>query len=1041
MQFRAFYEAVLPVSDDEFYILWGQKRSRTIAKQGFEDFLEAAHTTGMGRNWYFATAAFNAPKRLNTNVTRSKALRLDIDAGPDKHDPEHPEKAYESTQAALAALVGFVQATDLRPSFIVRSGYGLHVYFALTTPVDPERWSRMARGLAAMCAEHGLHVDPSVTSDRGRLLRTLGSTHYSGATVELAARPGPIHDPAALEARLGTAQTQEALTATPSYLAAPETRQRAREMADAVVTMVPYKSSFVLAAKRCAVMRDAIERPQDMHHDTWFKMMVLADNSVEGRGLAHTISARDVERYDADELDRRLDTFEADFVTCESISHSAPQCASCEFFGRIKGPKELGRMPDEAAPGGAEDEGFALDDDEEDDRPEGLPADFPSAAAMGREFKVRREMQRMWIEATQTKTRKNPVTGTAESFVVRASITDDIFYFTSWVDATMSSHVGYTMRVRSRSGTWTDHIMESGIEVDNRALISFLSKHGVHPKDSKPETFRALQAYTMNLLNDVKNKTQRPAARERLGYQYAPDRSPVFVQGVYAVNAGGQLLRAQRTPIVAAFGDDLSLPSLGAYLYETFPDSVWDEVRTGAVTFADGLREAYARTPMSQLVLLLAAASIFMPFVAEHSPNPLRESMPTIGGVVSLHSSRSGMGKSSLQTIAGMMFYNPSKLRVTGSTRTGASLVATAAIATTLGSLPMVMDEVTTNDPGATSELVYMMANGYNKRKLEMSGAKLQDPKGWSLTCIMSTNASQRDMLSYARKGGTAEQLRLLELDFDRVPLATASEVARFREILQRKLDPNLGLLGLMLARQGMSVGFEELRRRALAAQGAIETSLGLNQNERFFSRMAAAGAIAHGLLTELGLVFYDFKAAMAEFRRAIIEQREYIAQNIMDERDMIAAILRENAHNMYVTEFERDARGAGSTNAEHPIQEPKGACTGRFVLSKRVAYLSIAAVRSWCKENAVSISTLERTAVAQGFVAQVKNHKGEPTSRVQMLLTKGIKDAPSLRSSCWMLDLTKIDMDIVPAAPADGSNVVELQARERHAPEQTATG
>jgi Domain of unknown function (DUF927)/Primase C terminal 2 (PriCT-2) len=106
------------------------------------------------------------PIRNQDNAVALKALWIDIDAykpGP---------TGYASQPEAMAALGAFLKATSLpRPSVMVQSGGGVHVYWTLDRALTRQDWEPLAFALAEAIRRHDLHCDIGCTTDSARVLR------------------------------------------------------------------------------------------------------------------------------------------------------------------------------------------------------------------------------------------------------------------------------------------------------------------------------------------------------------------------------------------------------------------------------------------------------------------------------------------------------------------------------------------------------------------------------------------------------------------------------------------------------------------------------------------------------------------------------------------------------------------------------------------------------------------------------------------------------------------------------------------------------
>lgn len=119
---------------------------------------------------------FKVANKEAENITRLKSFFIDIDAGEEAYS-DKPDRAYKSTDEALAALDQFVTACHLpEPTIVVGSGNGgLHVHWTLSEAVSADEWQVYADALVEAADQHGLLCDAGCTSDRSRVLRIPGT--------------------------------------------------------------------------------------------------------------------------------------------------------------------------------------------------------------------------------------------------------------------------------------------------------------------------------------------------------------------------------------------------------------------------------------------------------------------------------------------------------------------------------------------------------------------------------------------------------------------------------------------------------------------------------------------------------------------------------------------------------------------------------------------------------------------------------------------------------------------------------------------------
>ena len=143
----------------------------------FEDMEEtASYLDEQGYDVYFALATFEERgKRTAANAKQLRSFFLDLDCGKEKFEAG---KGYKSQQAAVNAIRGFCQSHQLPKPTIVNSGRGVHAYWALTEPVDAERWVPLAERFKQMCINTDLIIDPAVPADAARVLRYPGTRNH-----------------------------------------------------------------------------------------------------------------------------------------------------------------------------------------------------------------------------------------------------------------------------------------------------------------------------------------------------------------------------------------------------------------------------------------------------------------------------------------------------------------------------------------------------------------------------------------------------------------------------------------------------------------------------------------------------------------------------------------------------------------------------------------------------------------------------------------------------------------------------------------------
>jgi putative DNA primase/helicase len=168
-----------------------------------EAIAQAQQRSDQGAEVYFACAEYLTPdSRTAANATSACGFWLDVDCGEEKATAG---KGYATIPEAEAALDAFCHVTRLpRPTHVVHSGGGLHLYWVADTAIARDDWQAHARQLKALTQACRFLADDSRTADIASVLRIPGTLNHKltpPRPVTLAhASAGPIERSVLLEA-------------------------------------------------------------------------------------------------------------------------------------------------------------------------------------------------------------------------------------------------------------------------------------------------------------------------------------------------------------------------------------------------------------------------------------------------------------------------------------------------------------------------------------------------------------------------------------------------------------------------------------------------------------------------------------------------------------------------------------------------------------------------------------------------------------------------------------------------------------------------
>ena len=297
---------------------------------------------------------YRAPIRNQENVAALKAIWLDLDAkGEDKN-------SYASLEDAAVALADFIRAVGLpRPSIVVGSGGGLHVYWVMSRALTVDEWKPLAFALAEATKRHGLKCDTQCTIDSARVLRipntlnrkterprpvkiagTATDFDYNVERLEQALAPYKVAIPAALPAA--------SFLENPA-LFPPRTPVNDNELGAGIDISKRTAVDLDSVAKECAFIHDAITSGgKDYTNPLWNLTTLIAVFAKGGRADAHRMGDKHpgYTKESTDELFDRKEREKAQkglgWPSCQTISGSGcTACQACPHFAAGKSPLNL----------------------------------------------------------------------------------------------------------------------------------------------------------------------------------------------------------------------------------------------------------------------------------------------------------------------------------------------------------------------------------------------------------------------------------------------------------------------------------------------------------------------------------------------------------------------------------------------------------------------------------------------------------------------------------------------------------------------------
>lgn len=1025
---KEFYGDILP--DTGFYCLTLLPQGEHVWAQSLDELVEMTQERIERQGLYFGTASFQSfANRKQTNVLALKALRLDIDAGPEKFEKHGGEGVYETQKDALAACLGFFRATTLMPTYVVSSGAGLHIYYCLTEAVEPADWLRLAKALSSLGEKHNLLIDPSVTQDSARILRVPGAPHPSGNRVEVLKRTGVMHDPAKLRELFGLMDTPRTFNMSVND--------------DLDLTYQGPPSSAEKIIQHCGALAHVAEVKGNVQEPYWRAMLGLVKRTVEGLEIAQEWSSGHPD-YDPEEVSHKFHAWSTGPTTCMEFAKHSKACQTCPNRGKVKSPINLGLMTTQEIETLPPEEQVVLAE------PVVKPASgTPWDGHIPAGFSVEPVKSGGHALVMSLMVEKESATGEMVPTVINVPFTYSVFWFSQWAEADDTDDNAQVI-INLWTGKYVKrYTMDQSVIASVSKLTEFLSGKAIHTTSHK-KAAQAMQDYVKSQLQHIRNERKNLKVTDHMGLRTLDSGELVCAQGKYTIFPDGTIretmLGAQLRQMARAF--TIPLPNNTT---EVFGPEVWDEyIIPRARKHAQFITKYYRAEGMErfQLAIMLSLASPFMAFVTgDYAGGPVLPNNSSL--TVSLYSRETARGKTTAAQTAILAYGMPGALS-NDSGKAGATVNARIGQLSLHGTLPSIMDEMGDLSPGEVATTVSSVANGAGKKTFTTNRAMRQEST-WSLINIITTNMSQRDMVAAARSAAGPVLYRMLEIDVDGMPEYSLDKIAAFRDDWAELSRDCPGALGALIHREICTLGLTNMSKLVTRCVARAEKLVGATQSARFQSRGLGAMLALDLILRNVNIELFDTATLVETFKAAYDTNVDYVLENTMpdDPLAILARFLLDIAPDTIVTQTE--SSGGYRTAVDRPlnVKMPDNPMA-RHILETGVSYVAVDALKKWCSEKGVSerqvIDGARRSGVMVTYSRNTgpkQNHRVVNRSYDLKSLTKGLSADMKISCKAYTFNVRKLNGLI--RSNETGFKLVDTnEAHEEHSteiePEVTGT-
>lgn len=906
---------------------------------------------------YFAMASFKeasyveestgkTKQRTQKNVKFLRSMWIDIDCGEKK---AASGEGYIDQPTAIKEVLAAIKKAGLPPpTFWVNSGYGIHAYWTFENNIPLDKWQPVANHFTALLSAVGLIAD-KVSADAARVLRPIGTMNYKkdeGKEVKLIGKVGKVLDYATW--------AKAVLTASKKFkVKAAKVREEPR-LNDALMAGMdefPPADADRMADK-CAFFNHMREtKGADQGEQEWYAALGVLRHVVDADVIATDWSSGHPS-FDAATTHAKMQQWGTmGATTCDNIRSTSSQCNGCAL--KCKSPIVLGfpkiEHQTEVVVEAPVEQNTVLEEGEDAPPPKStvveslpqIPADMQGTYA--------------WAEGKGLLVTIEDNDGNSVQVPICSQFPVPEFIF--WDDQKEE----YKVRVASRSHPFTWVKGDLSMEIVQKGGTGLVGALGAKcALTVRDDNNKHLVRYMKTWVDSIRQSTDLMTMRNSMGWQ--ADGSFLLGHKLYKPNGNHQDIVVSRSLRNYA---DAHKPKGTKERYLEIVDYLYNKP-----TY-----EEY------QFVWLASFASILMPLL---HPQPQ-------GVTVSLHSEKSGSGKSSTCRAAIANFGDPVGF---GQAADGTSGATDYAVTLMLGArrhLPVLIDEVSKWKGDKLGTMLYTVGNGTPRMQGTAEG-QLKDTShlSWNLVAFITSNNPIGSSLLSQGSNAQAQLARMFDLKFRNRGFNT-DDALLVDEMLQ-----NSGHTGHEFVAYVVE-NYDKVQELCFKMLKHLNKKAKATQEGRYWMRLITTVAVASRITKKLGFHGFDVDAIDSW----AIQQMQYMklsADNaIASIEDTMRDLMADMQSGMVIT---IDApHGRKETPFVYGVGGPRATITGRYISSTGDIYLPTKLINKWCVEHNIDMRefqhSLEEAKWLIDHSARFSVGAGTPIS--------------STRVRCWHINYEKI--------------------------------
>lgn len=869
--------------------------------------------------------------RVQKNMLFTRCFVLDVDI-------RDKEGYYTNIEDALSGVQQVCEGLSLPQPTIVNSGFGLHVYWAMAGGVDSAKWTLAACKFKAAVAT----LAPQLVADGSRVADSAGVLRIPNSFNLKSTPPTPVEVIQVYDDFVDFREFSSILDRI--VPGGHNGTEKTVELGQVFIDTGPVELKNV--SKKCNWVGQYLKNKSTASEPEWYAILGLAkylqhtnkEGAVATESSVAQILSKGHKDYDPEQTYNKyiqVTGAQTGPTTCAKFQAIDPKrCEGCPFYNIVKTPIQTARL------------------------------DTPATKAHTIETTV---IDEEGNKATETVTIPLPPTpyfrGESGGVYIRAKVkTED--GFEDVIQKVYDYDFYPTKRLRTEiteseameCHLWLPHDglkkfrLPSGHLADGKKLTQFLSDKGVVPE------FNAGQQVNKYLVNYVRYLQMQNAAEiefGRFGWRDIYSADPKFIVADGYVQKDGETVQSGISPYLK--------------------DAAVNVATHGELEKWKKAFDVYKDIDNSDPYILAAMLGFAAPL------------MPLTGysGVMYNIVGDSAAGKSTALKVMTSVWGKPNE----GQLRVEDNDIPMFNFIGYLSNIPIAFDEVTKMDGDRLSTFVLAFTGGRGKMRATQTGQNRANEAYWDTIVCSTSNVSLYDKLANARRGYTAEAMRVFELHSDPSEKINKDKIDAAISVLQE----NYGYAGREYIKYILP-RIEKLKPIIAKATQAIAKKANLRNEERFWGALLACAIIGGKIARDtLHLHSYKIEEVIDRIIGAAPKVRQSVEVTISDPASTLAEFINANLTSLIRT-----------NNGQLDISSMNGAMhsvKGRLEYEDgkpKTGYISIQALREYCDQRRIDNAWLRRELIEQGIIRQ---------ENTQKRLTSGTK-LPQVNVKVWTVAL-----------------------------------